>query len=149
MRRNAIASVSVAALLLSMALHSTSSSAAEFDRGVAFDGGAAFGGIEELLNAEPPADSNESPLSALLNSESMPSSSPASAVPTLGSSWRHPMYADGAILGEQQTPGVEHSDDVKTEPSPAVNFVPEPSAILLAGAALIYFLLFGRRRRLA
>jgi len=39
-----------------------------------------------------------------------------------------------------------------TTPEPAttpVNAVPEPSAILLALAALVYFLLFGRRRRVA
>ncbi len=36
------------------------------------------------------------------------------------------------------------------EPAAApINAVPEPSAILLALAALIYFLLFGRRRRVA
>ncbi len=38
--------------------------------------------------------------------------------------------------------------DHETEDSGAtINAVPEPSAILLAVAALVYFLLFGRRRR--
>jgi hypothetical protein len=32
-------------------------------------------------------------------------------------------------------------------PAAPINPVPEPSAIILALAALVYFLLFGRRRR--
>jgi hypothetical protein len=39
-----------------------------------------------------------------------------------------------------------HADD-PAAPAEPVSAVPEPSAIILALAALVYFLLFGRRRR--
>jgi len=37
----------------------------------------------------------------------------------------------------------------ESAPSPAVNLVPEPSAMILATLALLYFLIFFRRRHLA
>lgn len=43
--------------------------------------------------------------------------------------------------------GLESADHETEGSAATINAVPEPSAILLAVAALIYFLLFGRRRR--
>ena len=47
-----------------------------------------------------------------------------------------PVAADDAAHGKSASPF-------------AISFVPEPSAIALAGAALLYFLVFGRRRQWA
>ena len=51
-----------------------------------------------------------------------------------------------ASLTDDSPPPSRHR---KSAPSSAVNLVPEPSAIILATLALLYFLIFFRRRRLA
>jgi hypothetical protein len=58
--------------------------------------------------------------------------------------------ADGADHSVSAQIGSMAASNPTAKPAATpVNAVPEPSAILLALAALIYFLLFGRRRRVA
>jgi hypothetical protein len=54
-----------------------------------------------------------------------------------------PSTAEGAVGANP----LDHDRAAQRTPAAPMNPVPEPSAIILALAALVYFLLFGRRRR--
>ncbi len=104
----------------------------------------AFGAIDEvdaLLLGNAPADEGQS----IAPSSGRPSPPPASSVERVA--WQ----ADdvhAAIAGAADAQA-DRQADPKSAPASTINAVPEPSAIILAVAALGYFLLFGRRRRLA
>ena len=112
---------------------------------------AAVDGIEELLSVETSVESSEkaitadSPIKTLLDSEFVPTA-PSSE---LNASWRSEVSSrstssSGVAAHADTAQSADRTDE--TEP---VSYVPEPSTMLLCAAALIYFLLFGRRRNLA
>jgi hypothetical protein len=102
--------------------------------------------LEELLSGEatPPADAALS-ASAAIDSE-----------PVLLHGSTDAAGSDAAVYSERAawhaTPSTQAArratddHDSGRETPPTINAVPEPSAIILALAALVYFLLFGRRR---
>lgn len=59
-------------------------------------------------------------------------------------SWTDPDEKPAEVAAVPASPVAQSSAD---QSQPPINAVPEPSAILLALAALGYFLIFGRRRR--
>jgi len=98
--------------------------------------------VEDLLRGNPSsavADDSATPLvepETAVQSATIPALAPRDAA------------ADWAAAPHQSLQLSRDSDaDHKSAPSP-VNAVPEPSALLLALAALVYFMLFGRRRRM-
>ena len=113
----------------------------------------AFDGIEDLLSSDSAVDRGDSPLSTLLETEVVPDRATpnpqASGKAPAERSWHSASYLGDDVVTEHEERGVAKSVDGKAAPPTAVNYVPEPSAMFLAAAALVYFWLFGRRRRLA
>jgi hypothetical protein len=116
--------------------------------------------VERLFQDQPtatrasdglPSIGGNEPVSAILSEESLGASSHSAARGDASPNTPEPTLWDAA--GADEGVGV-HVSDIATverstsEPAATVNAVPEPSAILLALAALVYFLLFGRRRRM-
>lgn len=63
------------------------------------------------------------------------------------SRWRSPISAPLTRAAKSAQPATGATQ--KPAPSTSLNVVPEPSAIALGVLALLYFLVFGRRRHLA
>ena len=108
----------------------------------------AFDPVDELLGVESTTSQDDSAFQALLNDDQAreQESASASRVVTDGSEWHSPAPPHIKAPAE-----LRHLAPQAHESKPAtgetVSAVPEPSAILLAVAALVYFLVFGRRRR--
>ena len=67
------------------------------------------------------------------------------------SRWRPAVSTPPARVSVSKTSTGGENPSPNPKPSEAIppNPVPEPSAVILGGLALLYFLIFGRRRRLA
>ena len=98
--------------------------------------------LDDLLSTSP----------ALVSPESV---APADAPLSQTGSQAAGAYSDRApwnmvIVGheaEEASPVVHPAVPKPAAPLAEMNLVPEPSAVALAGLALVYFLLFGRKRR--
>jgi hypothetical protein len=77
---------------------------------------------------------------------------PSHVAPAQTSSTSDPIY--GVMVSEESAPvhpapvSAPPAVDHKPVPLGPISAVPEPSAVLLAIVALVYFLVFGRRRRM-
>jgi hypothetical protein len=66
------------------------------------------------------------------------------------SDWRPAVHAPPPRVSISKTPGsADASAQAKAADALPPNPVPEPSAVILGSLALLYFLVFGRRRRIA
>ena len=98
-----------------------------------------------------PSIAGNEPVSAILAEESTEVASQPVARSDASSGPSEPTLWDAAGGDEgvvAHVSSIAASERSTSEPAATVNAVPEPSAILLALAALVYFLLFGRRRRM-
>jgi hypothetical protein len=104
--------------------------------------------LEDLLSnqAIPPADSALSGAEGIASESGLPSE--ARAVPGPEAS-AYGQRADWQMPPDAQPRRAADSPDSSPDPPSSFNAVPEPSAIVLALVALVYFLLFGRRRRVS
>jgi hypothetical protein len=107
--------------------------------GVAFAGDA----LDELL-AAPPSSSQLQPTTAdVAHDDAAVSLMRSSTAGQYEQSWA------ASVIPVQ--PSQKSSGDAAPQPKPVTedaSAVPEPSAVAIAGLALIYFLVFGRRRRI-
>ncbi len=110
--------------------------------------------LDELLNSEPAATASDSPVAEerLPTFDDLTIEPRAAADSSFGagvgstlpetSVWQ----TAGASSGR---PAADHAQPVAQESAPlGISLVPEPSAVALAALALLYFLVFGRRRTL-
>jgi hypothetical protein len=114
--------------------------------------------VERLFQDQParsssdglPSIAGDEPVSAILSEELIePAAQPATRDDGSPNSSETTLWdAAGADEGVGvHVSSIATAERSTSEPAATVNAVPEPSAILLALAALVYFLLFGRRRR--
>jgi len=106
--------------------------------------GFAFAGdaLDELLTSQP-SGSQLQPTTADVHDDAAVSLMRSSTVGQYEQSW-----TPSVIPAEPSQKSASHAAPQPKPVSDDASAVPEPSAVAIAGLALIYFLVFGRRRRI-
>lgn len=110
-----------------------------FSSGLAYAGD----GLDELLASEPSSAQLQPITADIVHDDAAVSLMRSSTVGQYEQSW-----TESVIPAEPLQKSASHAAPRPKPVSDDASAVPEPSAVAIAGLALVYFLVFGRRRRI-